>query len=159
MAGLALGAVADGLAVEAAESASAVTTEASGTFRSGFSLNEPPGMVGIDIPGRLTDSEMLGLSEAHGGIEFAQLYKIGPGRNGGGGRYWLFSGDDSGVQVPLGKDWRYINHTHPNGASTPSFDDTSTMAILKRMGNPQRTSTILPAGKPPIKFNAKGPIN
>lgn len=114
-----------------------------------------PGSKGIQVPKRLTDREMIFLTKEYG-VEFAQVYKYGPGKNGRGGKYIIYSGTRNSVIVPLGKDIMLINHTHPGGTAYPSPQDRKTMNYYKLYGSPQKTSAIIPIGKPTIKYTSKG---
>ena len=49
------------------------------------------------------------------GVEFAQVYQLGPRKNGGGGKYYIYSGNSNSVLVPVNKNTMLINHTHPGG--------------------------------------------
>ncbi|WP_276528321.1 putative T7SS-secreted protein [Streptomyces noursei] len=104
-----------------------------------------PGSAGIAIPRRPTVQEMENLTAKHG-VEFAVTYKYGPGVNGGGGQYHLFSGGESAVRVPLEADRMFIYHTHPGGTPRPSTADKALMGILEDLGSPQRTSSVIPVG-------------
>ena len=90
------------------------------------------------------------------GVEFAQVYRLGPGKNGGGGEYFIYSGTPNSVLVPVNKNTILINHTHPNGTAYPSKQDKELLALYRRFGSPQRTSHIIPVGKEKIKFTSKG---
>lgn len=61
-------------------------------------FNHLPGEDGFQIPRRLTADEMVYLTEEYG-VEFAQVYHLGPGKNGGGGVYILYSGDVGSVSI------------------------------------------------------------
>jgi hypothetical protein len=50
--------------------------------------------------------------QAEHGTEFAQIYLTGVGRNGGGGTYYIIQGEAGTVNIPLGSNVRWINHTH-----------------------------------------------
>jgi hypothetical protein len=90
---------------------------------------------------------MAALSQEHG-VEFAQVYRAGPGRNGGGGTYWLHSGEPRSVNVPIEPDVRLISHTHPGGTAVASPADMRVIRALGAAGSPQRSSQIiLPSGE------------
>ena len=114
-----------------------------------------PGSKGIQVPKRLSDREMIFLTEEYG-VEFAQVYKYGPGKNGRGGKYYVYSGTINSVIVPLGKDIMLINHTHPGGTASPSPEDLELLISYSLTGSPQKTSAIIPIGKSTIKFTSKG---
>ena len=50
-----------------------------------------PGKAGYQINKRLTDKQMEFLTNEYG-VEFAQVYQLGLGKNGGGGKYYIYSG-------------------------------------------------------------------
>ena len=114
-----------------------------------------PGKAGIQVKQRLTDSQMLFLTNEYG-IEFAQVYELGNGRNGRGGQYKIYSGTVNSVTIPVSEKTILINHTHPGGTASPSTKDKKLMALIKQAGSPQKTSSILPLGKRPVKFTSKG---
>ena len=89
------------------------------------------------------------------GVEFAQVYIYGKGKNGGGGKYYLFSGDDHSVMIPLRGDLMLISHTHPRGTAYASEADLKLLSYLKQVGYPQNTSTIYPIGGKPVKYDRK----
>ena len=109
----------------------------------------------MDIPHRLSSDQMMYLTEKYG-VEFAQVYELGQGKNGGGGRYLLFSGSVSTVKIPLKPTLMLIDHTHPSGTPWPSEDDKNLMKVLAALGSPQRTSAIVPKGKKDVLFTSKG---
>lgn len=114
-----------------------------------------PGSKGIQVPKRLSDREMIFLTEEYG-VEFAQVYEYGPGKNGRGGKYYVYSGTINTVRVPVGKKFMLINHTHPGGTAEPSPEDKDLLISLALSGSPQKSSSILPLGKTPIRFTSKG---
>ncbi len=63
-----------------------------------------PGSSGIEIPQRLSLEEMSYLTREYG-VEFAQVYQRGFGKNGGGGKYFVYSGDVNSVKVPVNIDY------------------------------------------------------
>lgn len=107
---------------------------------------------------RLTDAQMLEMTDVHG-VEFAQTYTAGAGKNGGGGFYNLYSGTRSAVDVPVGSDVYLINHTHPGGTAAPSVFDIDYLKLANGAGSSQKSSIILPAGKKPVRFNVNTPAN
>ncbi|GEM_PF-2972776 len=113
-----------------------------------------PGNKGTEVKKRLTQDQMEYLTQKHG-VEFAQVYIRGKGKNGGGGKYYLYSGNDHSVSIPLGKNVMLISHTHPKGTPHASNEDMKLMSYLKQLGLPQNTSTIYPVGKQPVKFDRK----
>ncbi|MFC4158792.1 hypothetical protein [Chitinimonas lacunae] len=113
----------------------------------------------------------MNLAEKHK-VEFATTYTLGPGKNGGGGYYTLYSGGPDSVSFgELAGNKILINHVHPggtpvasgyymNGAGERVFSPTATdissgavtwkgdQAALQKLidaGSPQRTSVIIPA--------------
>lgn len=108
-------------------------------------------------PKRLSTSDMAALQTEHG-TEFAQIYVTGPGRNGGGGKYYLIQGNAGSASIPLRGDVRLINHTHPefyNGYRVPleaSIDDKVVLSKLQRRGSPQRQSQVVPEVGAPFTF-------
>ncbi|WP_309808635.1 hypothetical protein [Paenibacillus hunanensis] len=115
-------------------------------------VTELPGAKGMKIPKRLSPEEMEFLTQEYG-VEFAQVYRAGSGKNGGGGYYELYSGVHNRVNIPLGEDVRLISHTHPCGTARPSPDDQLLMQLLEQSGSPQRKSQIVPVGKTPVYFD------
>ena len=110
-----------------------------------------PGRAGIPIARRPTLTEMENLSAKHG-VEFAVTYKYGPGPNGGGGQYWLYSGTSNRVAIPLEADNMFIYHTHPNGAMFGSGPDRAVMDFLlarsARRSAPPTSFRLAAAGHP-----------
>jgi hypothetical protein len=114
-----------------------------------------PGSIGVVIPTRPTPVELANLTEKHG-VEFATTYTHGPGRNGGGGQYRLYSGTRAAVEVPVSANEMLIYHTHPGGTSFASQADMDVLELLKLAGSPQRSSQIVPVGKEVVRFGPKG---
>lgn len=114
-----------------------------------------PDSKGIEIPHRLSSEQMIFLTDKYG-IEFALVYKLGKGRNGGGGKYYLYSGTRKSVNIPLTASTILISHTHPGGTAYPSRQDKRLMSFLAAMGSSQKTSLIVPSGKETVRFNSKG---
>ena len=114
-----------------------------------------PGLNGIQVKKRLTDEQMLFLTNEYG-IEFAQVYERGPRKGGRGGKYMIYSGTVDTVHIPVNRNTILINHTHPNGSMRPSKRDLKLMALIRQVGSPQNISTILPLGRNPVKFTRKG---
>ncbi len=102
---------------------------------------------GMQLDRRLTDEQMKALTREHG-VEFALVYRTGPGKNGGGGTYWLYAGGENHVNIPIADDVIVLNHTHRleelGGIASPS--DYASMKKLADAGSPQRSSKILPVG-------------
>ncbi|MDH1109260.1 LysM peptidoglycan-binding domain-containing protein [Pseudomonas otitidis] len=116
--------------------------------RSGEGL---PGFAGVPLSGRPSVLELENLTVKHG-VEFAVTYKFGIGRNGGGGQYFLHSGEAGGVAIPLEADRILISHTHPGidgaaGARYASDADMEVLEALQKIGSPQRSSLIVPVGR------------
>jgi hypothetical protein len=115
-----------------------------------------PGRAGIQVARRLTPTEMESLAVSNN-VEFALIYKAGPGPNGGGGSYWLHSGTIDTVAFPPSGGVRWIYHTHPSGpawnSTVASGADQAFLRTLQRMGSPQKTSVIIPEGGDPFRFD------
>ena len=114
-----------------------------------------PGRKGIEVQKRLTDKQMEMLTNDYG-IEFAQVYELGSGKGGRGGKYMIYSGDANSVVIPVTNKTILINHTHPNGTAYPSNKDKKLMSLITQAGSPQKTSSIIPNGKKSVKFTKKG---
>lgn len=114
-----------------------------------------PGSSGIQVKKRLTDKQMIFLTNEYG-VEFAQVYERGNGKNGRGGKYTIYSGNANSVLIPVNRNTILINHTHPNGTAYPSKKDMILMSIIKQAGSPQVTSAIIPIGKEIVRFTSKG---
>lgn len=111
---------------------------------------------GVDIgKSRLSENAMRAMTEQHK-VEFAQVYYPGPGKNGGGGNYNLFYGTLDRLVFPKGGF--LINHTHPGGTAKPSGLDRMTIIELEQMLG-QKSSVIIPIGKPSFRFNKFTPIS
>jgi hypothetical protein len=115
------------------------------------------GVEAIELPGRLSPAEMAALQQANG-TEFAQIYLTGPGRNGGGGTYYLIQGVEGSVSIPIGPNVRWINHTHPAMVDglrvrlTYSAADQNVLRLLQQAGSPQMSSQIVPELGLPFLF-------
>ncbi|UNP27977.1 hypothetical protein [Lysobacter gummosus] len=115
------------------------------------------GVEATEIAGRLTPTQMAGL-QREAGTEFAQIYLTGPGRNGGGGSYYLIQGAEGGVNIPIGPNVRWINHTHPeylNGSLVPlraSGPDRNVLRLLQESGSPQLRTQVVPQEAQPFYF-------
>ncbi|WP_144408901.1 LysM peptidoglycan-binding domain-containing protein [Chromobacterium vaccinii] len=133
-----------------------------------------PGSSGIVMSRRPTVEQMINLSEKHG-VEFATVYTLGPGKNGRGGYYSLYSGGPSSVSVgAFGADKILINHTHPQGTASASgywFDRVRNLEVYSpdsalvnsgvlelrgdqgvlqgfiNAGSPQRSSVVIPGAR------------
>lgn len=114
-----------------------------------------PGFNGIQIKKRLTNDQMSFLTNEYG-VEFAQVYERGSGKNGRGGIYKIYSGTINSVTIPISSNTVLINHTHPGGSAFPSKKDLKLLALIKQAGSPQKTSSIIPSGKNAVKFTTKG---
>jgi len=114
-----------------------------------------PGSAGVPISERPTVGELENLTEKHH-VEFAVVYQYGAGPNGRGGQYYLYSGTTGAVEVPVGADQMLIYHTHPGGTPFASQADMDLLDLLKAFGSPQRSSQIVPVGKPPVRFGPSG---
>ncbi|KKW81768.1 hypothetical protein AAV96_02590, partial [Acinetobacter sp. AG1] len=112
---------------------------------------ELPGTVGVPIMNRPSVIEIENLTAKHG-VEFAVTYKLGNGKNGGGGQYFLHSGDNGSVRFPMEADRMVISHSHPgingkDGARFASDADLAVLEYLQSIGSPQRSSLIIPVGR------------
>ncbi|MFD7907383.1 DUF6531 domain-containing protein [Kitasatospora sp. NPDC059747] len=104
-----------------------------------------PGRIGVELPGRPSVQELENLTVKHG-VEFAVIYKLGPGPKGAGGTYYLYSGIHNKVQIPVRADNILVYHTHPEGAKSPSDGDRNTLQSFIDVGSPMRSSKIIPVG-------------
>ena len=112
-----------------------------------------PGGAGMVVARRLTATEMAALQLSHG-VEFALVYELGAGLNGGGGRYLLFSGTRTTVWFPPSGRFIWISHTHPAGyAQRASINDRLWLKLLQDRGSLQRFSTVVPVDGVPFRFN------
>ena len=118
-------------------------------------FNSLPGSKGIQVKKRLNDDQMSFLTNEYG-VEFAQVYERGVGKNGHGGVYKIYSGTVNSVTIPVSSNTVLINHTHPGGSAFPSEKDLKLMALIKQAGSPQKTSSIIPLGKETVKYTTKG---
>jgi RHS repeat-associated protein len=116
-------------------------------------INRLPGGKGIQVSRRLTPEEMLALTSEHG-VEFSLVYRTGPGKAGGGGTYFLYSGTKNSVQVPIETNVRWIYHTHPGGTRYASGADKAILERLEELGSPQRSSQVVPMGQEVKRFKA-----
>ncbi|MFJ5016261.1 RHS repeat domain-containing protein [Streptomyces griseoluteus] len=105
-----------------------------------------PGSVGVQISKRPSATELENLTVKHG-VEFAVVYKLGPGPKGTGGQYYLYSGVSNRVQVPVRADTILVYHTHPKGYAYPSPADKRLLDAFEKAGSPMRSSQIIPVGK------------
>jgi hypothetical protein len=118
------------------------------------------GVAATELPGRLSPAQLAAMQRASS-TEFAQVYVTGPGKNGGGGVYYLIQGTDRTVQVPIGPNVRWINHTHPEMLDggivplRPSGPDRNVLRLLEDAGSPQRTSQIVPEVGEPFNFKRR----
>jgi len=112
-----------------------------------------PGSLGINIgKERPSIHTLQELTKTHD-VEFSLIYKNGPGKNGGGGDYFLYSGSIDRVRVPIEKDMMWIYHTHPGSTPWASSADKIILKNLEEMyGSPQRTSVIIPKVGKPVPF-------
>lgn len=131
----ALGAMARGSVTKTVTLGAADDLSFSGTLR------------GNKLPGR-PDPEIMTKTAKEKNVEVAVVYMTGPGRNGGGGQYWVFLGGKDRITIPSGPDVQLIFHTHPGGTPFASAADRLAMDSLAAMGSPQRSSIIvLPDGR------------
>ncbi|MEU6972940.1 RHS repeat-associated core domain-containing protein [Kitasatospora aureofaciens] len=116
-----------------------------------------PGSAGFELPGRPSIQELENLTLKHG-VEFAVIYKLGPGPKGAGGTYYLYSGWRSKVGVPVRGDSVLVYHTHPDGAKSPSDADRDLVQKFMDAGSPMRSSKIIPLGEEGrvYQFNTEG---
>lgn len=119
------------------------------------------GVKGVRLDRRLGVEDMRQLQKDYG-TEFAQIYVAGKGKNGRGGMTVLIQGSAGGVPIPLGKNIRWINHTHPqilNGQIVPlrasAEDMFDVLKALQKKGSPQKTSQIVPEVGDAFHFDTK----
>lgn len=62
-----------------------------------------------ELAGRLSPVRMAEMQREFG-TEFAQIYVTGPGKNGGGGVYYLIQGTFEDVTVPIGPNTCHKPH-------------------------------------------------
>lgn len=105
-----------------------------------------PGFSGIAISRRPTVTELENLTVKHG-VEFAVIYKLGPGPKGTGGQYFLYSGIHNRVEVPVDGNSILVYHTHPRGSVSPSEQDKRLLALFEAAGSPMRSSQIVPVAR------------
>ena len=89
---------------------------------------DAPGTTGYPLKRPLTPDEMIQLTQEFNNIEFGLGQEVNP--DGSGGRYWLFSGNESSVAIPRlynNRPMRDIAHTHPSGTQIPSSADISSI--------------------------------
>lgn len=77
------------------------------------------------------------------GVEFTQVYHLGPGKNGGGGVYTLYSGDVSSVSIKPS--------LRPDGGTA----DMRLLETLKNIGSHHNVSGIIPIGRRLLYFMIK----
>ena len=107
---------------------------------------------GVPIAGRPSVDELVEITDKYN-IEFAVTYKYGPGKNGGGGTYYLHAGEHLTVSFPAEANRMLIYHTHPRGALTSASGmDMTAMRALASRGSPQRSSVIVPVEGAPFRF-------
>ena len=114
-----------------------------------------PGPAGVPISGRPTNQQLENLTAKHN-VEFGVTYRLGPGKNGGGGQYYLHSGSRTRIPLPQEQDRMLISHTHPSGTATSSPQDRDYLDGLRALGSKQRSSTIIPIGGRPFRFRGRG---
>lgn len=90
-------------------------------------------------------TELENLTIKHG-VEFAVVYRLGPGPKGTGGQYYLYSGMSNAVQIPVPADTILVYHTHPKGLAYPSPADKKLLDTFEKAGSPMRSSQIIPVG-------------
>lgn len=135
----------DSSAEAGAEDSAQTVTLASG---SGGKADASPIPDPVQLPdGRPTPEQLAAISHFYDNKEVAVVYMIGPGKNGGGGEYWLVFGRESSVSVPFGAGYRYIYHTHPGNIPYASRDDLKALELQQLDGSPQLSSQlVLPDG-------------
>ncbi len=112
-----------------------------------------PGSSGVYLgKSRMPEAQMRALSDQFG-VEFAQIYTAGSGKNGGGGFYNLYSGTRNSVDIPNELGTFLVNHTHPGGNSLPSLWDVNYLKKMQLKGSPQKSSELLPRYQPSVRFN------
>ena len=118
-----------------------------------------PGKQGIEVPRRVSAKDMAKLQD-HYDREFALIYQWGPGENGSGGKYFLFSGTANEVTFDPStfghSPYIEIWHTHPRGSSAlPSTADLDGLAYtIERFR--QRWLRLNPGkDEPPRQWSAR----
>jgi RHS repeat-associated protein len=114
-----------------------------------------PGQAGVAISRRPTVEELQRLTKKRK-VEFAVTYTLGPGKNGGGGQYYLHSGTRTTIDLPVGGNIVLICHTHPGSTLEASPLDMGYMAHATAIcHSPQKSSVIIPARGKPFRFGGK----
>ncbi|MEJ8672977.1 hypothetical protein WKI71_45170 [Streptomyces sp. MS1.AVA.1] len=127
----------------AAESGAGAVTRLLYGARKGDGL---PGFAGLALSKRPTVTELENLTVKHG-VEFAVIYRLGPGAKGTGGEYFLYSGVHNRVEIPVRGDSILVYHTHPRGSVSPSAQDKALLGLFQAAGSPMRSSKIVPVGR------------
>ncbi|MEU8986953.1 hypothetical protein AB0C98_10970 [Streptomyces sp. NPDC048558] len=91
----------------AAESGAGAVTRLLYGARKGEGL---PGFAGVALSKRPTVTELEKLTVKHG-VEFAVIYRLGPGAKGTGGEYFLYSGVHNRVEILVRGDSIPVYHT------------------------------------------------
>jgi hypothetical protein len=120
--------------------------------------NELPGSAGVLLNGRPSVQELANLTETYG-VEFGVVYRMGSGKNGGGGTYHLFSGNESRVPLPGGPRTIIIAHTHPANTPIPSRADMLSLRLVSDAGSPQIRSMIVLRNGNVVFFDGYGAVN
>ncbi|HLL36287.1 MAG TPA: hypothetical protein VK545_20940 [Streptomyces sp.] len=81
------------------------------------------------------------------GVEFAVIYRLGPGPKGTGGQCFLYSGIHNRVEVPFRGDSILVYHSHPRGSVRPSDQDKALLGLFEAAGSSMRSSMIVPVGR------------
>ncbi|MER7467994.1 ricin-type beta-trefoil lectin domain protein [Streptomyces sp. NPDC097981] len=121
--------------------AKGVAAEASETAYLLRGLVKEPGGTGMPVSGRVSPAEMAALTNATN-REWGLVYQLGPGRNGGGGQYYLYSGGEHSVYMGTGADRMWIYHTHPTFPYA-SKADRANILLQTSLGSPQRSAQIV----------------
>ncbi|WMJ75367.1 hypothetical protein RCC89_19710 [Cytophagaceae bacterium ABcell3] len=86
-------------------------------------------------------------------IEFAVMFTIGQFN------YYLYSGNQNSVNLPISSNEILLKHTHPRGTPFPSPDDINWLITAQSFGLPQVQSVILPIGKNRVTFRSTTPTS
>ncbi len=101
---------------------------------------------------RLSEESMRAFTEKYQ-VEFGQVYTEGSRKKGGGVFYTLYSGTIDRMSVTADLGTYLVNHTHPMGNTLPSIPDIEYLIKMNAKGSLQKSSVILPIGKPSARFN------
>ncbi|MEV7618039.1 RHS repeat-associated core domain-containing protein [Streptomyces sp. NPDC089799] len=116
-------------------------------------IKSPPGSKGLPVAKRPTPLEMAALTNATN-LEWGVTYKYGPGKNGGGGQYYLYSGAEHSVAMDTGPEWMWIYHSHPTHAYA-SDRDLGNVVLQSALGSPQKSSMIVTRDGSTVRYGGQ----